>query len=209
MSQGETTGETSGAAEFTEAPFSVTVKVNWRGYDMMVTTRGVTGSEALPRALAAIGWLEDRGAAPTLRAPKIIHEPGLRAADQDFDPWDAPDDEPPAKPTPPTKRGAASADAGSPAEQRLELGKIVTAFKPDGRVGVEMFGVGHKFPDIKALWSPMVATEILQSVGVTLPATGAIEAAVPGVVAVYHLGKEYTTADGKTGRYKDFQRLER
>lgn len=51
----------------TEAPASVTIKVRLRGHDVMLTLRGSSGADVLPKTLAAIDWLEAHGAEPAAR----------------------------------------------------------------------------------------------------------------------------------------------
>lgn len=53
---------------WTEAPASVTVRVQLAGYDTMLTLRGDSGADVLPKLQAAIDWLHDNGAAPTSSA---------------------------------------------------------------------------------------------------------------------------------------------
>ena len=47
-----------------EAPASVTVKVLYRGHDVMFTLRGHDGRTVLGRLDAALTWLEQHGATP-------------------------------------------------------------------------------------------------------------------------------------------------
>lgn len=55
----------SPAPSHVEAPASVTIRTRLRGYDVMLTLRGESGADVLPRTLAALGWLEANGATPT------------------------------------------------------------------------------------------------------------------------------------------------
>lgn len=48
-----------------EAPASVTIRSRLRGYDVMLTLRGESGADVLPRTLAALSWLDANGATPT------------------------------------------------------------------------------------------------------------------------------------------------
>lgn len=48
----------------TEAPASVTVKLAYRGHDVMLTLRGLDGRSVLGRLDAALTWLEQHGATP-------------------------------------------------------------------------------------------------------------------------------------------------
>lgn len=48
-----------------EAPASATIRARLRGYDVMLTLRGDSGADVLPRTLAALAWLEANGGAPT------------------------------------------------------------------------------------------------------------------------------------------------
>lgn len=47
-----------------EAPAAVTVKLAYRGHDVMLTLRGMDGRAVLARLDAALTWLEAHGAAP-------------------------------------------------------------------------------------------------------------------------------------------------
>jgi len=47
-----------------EAPASVTVKVLYRGHDLLFTLRGLDGRSVLGRLDAALTWLEQHGATP-------------------------------------------------------------------------------------------------------------------------------------------------
>lgn len=51
-----------------EAPASVTVKLRYRGHDVMLTLRDATGRDALERLDGALTWLEAHGAAPAAGA---------------------------------------------------------------------------------------------------------------------------------------------
>ena len=48
----------------TEAPASVTVKLAYRGHDVMLTLRGLDGRSVLGRLDVALTWLEQHGATP-------------------------------------------------------------------------------------------------------------------------------------------------
>lgn len=54
----------NGRTATVEAPASVTVRLAYRGRDVMLTLRGATGGEVLGRLDAALTWLEDHGLAP-------------------------------------------------------------------------------------------------------------------------------------------------
>jgi hypothetical protein len=47
---------------WTEAPASINLKFQFKGYDSMLTLRGESGAEVLPKLEAAITWLSDHGA---------------------------------------------------------------------------------------------------------------------------------------------------
>jgi hypothetical protein len=47
---------------WTEAPASVKLKFEFRGFDTMLTLRGESGAEVLPKLEAAITWLGEHGA---------------------------------------------------------------------------------------------------------------------------------------------------
>lgn len=49
---------------WTEAPASVNIKFTFNGYDTMLTLRGDSGADVLPKLQTAIGWLADHGAEP-------------------------------------------------------------------------------------------------------------------------------------------------
>jgi len=51
-------------AALPEAPASVTVKLAYRGRDVMLTLRGLDGRSVLGRLDAALTWLEQHGATP-------------------------------------------------------------------------------------------------------------------------------------------------
>ncbi len=50
---------------WTEAPASVTVRVQLDGYDTMLTLRGESGADVLPKLQAALEWMAAHGAEPT------------------------------------------------------------------------------------------------------------------------------------------------
>ena len=52
---------------WTEAPTSITVKFAIRGFDTMLTLRGESGAEVLPKLQGALDWLQKAGASPTTR----------------------------------------------------------------------------------------------------------------------------------------------
>lgn len=54
----------SDQAALPEAPASVTVKVLYKGFDVLLTLRGHDGRSVLGRLDAALGWLETHGATP-------------------------------------------------------------------------------------------------------------------------------------------------
>lgn len=54
----------SDLATLPEAPASVTVKVLYRGHDVMFTLRGLDGRSVLGRLDVALTWLEQHGATP-------------------------------------------------------------------------------------------------------------------------------------------------
>lgn len=51
---------------WTEAPASVNLKFNFRGFDTMLTLRGESGADVLPKLETAIEWLQGHGAAATV-----------------------------------------------------------------------------------------------------------------------------------------------
>lgn len=57
------------APVWTEAPASVNVRAQLRGFDVMLTLRGDTGRDVLARLGAALDYLEAHGAAPTTARP--------------------------------------------------------------------------------------------------------------------------------------------
>jgi hypothetical protein len=54
-------------SNYTEAPASWTVRYSVNGYDCMLTLRGESGNELLPRAQAALRWLTESGAQPVAK----------------------------------------------------------------------------------------------------------------------------------------------
>ena len=50
---------------WTEAPCSLTIKVNFHGYDTLLTLRGESGADVLPKLTGAIDWLKANGGQPT------------------------------------------------------------------------------------------------------------------------------------------------
>lgn len=54
----------SDLAALPEAPASVTVKVLYKGFDVLLTLRGHDGRSALGRLDAALTWLDGHGATP-------------------------------------------------------------------------------------------------------------------------------------------------
>lgn len=64
-------------ASYTEAPASWNVKYILDGYDCMLTIRGESGSDLLPKTQAAIAWLKEHGAEPTrVSAPSLSNGNG-------------------------------------------------------------------------------------------------------------------------------------
>lgn len=67
--QGETimeeTTEQETTRTWTEAPASVNIKAKIQGYDVMLTLRGESGADVMPKLKTAIDWLINHGAAPT------------------------------------------------------------------------------------------------------------------------------------------------
>jgi len=47
-----------------EAPCSATVRVSWRGHELLLTLRGFDGAATLTRLGRALDWLEVQGATP-------------------------------------------------------------------------------------------------------------------------------------------------
>lgn len=47
---------------WTEAPTSATIKFEFHGFDTLLTLRGESGAEVLPKLEAAITWLSEHGA---------------------------------------------------------------------------------------------------------------------------------------------------
>ena len=60
---GENTEQT--ARTWTEAPASVNIKARVQGYDVMITLRGESGADVMPKLKSAIDWLINNGAAAT------------------------------------------------------------------------------------------------------------------------------------------------
>ena len=52
-----------------EAPCSATVRVNWRGHELLLTLRGFDGAATLTRLGRALDWLEGQGATPASGKP--------------------------------------------------------------------------------------------------------------------------------------------
>lgn len=67
----------STALQLPEAPASVTVKVMYRGFDVMLTLRDIDGRAALGKLDAALGWFEAHGATP---APTYNSRPARQGA---------------------------------------------------------------------------------------------------------------------------------
>jgi len=86
---------------WTEAPASVNIKFQFEGYDTMLTLRGDSGADVLPKLRDAIGWLDDHGADPTQKAaggndsggskpePNVcpIHHVAMRRREKNGDVW--------------------------------------------------------------------------------------------------------------------------
>lgn len=62
-----------------EAPAAATIRARLRGYDVMLTLRGESGADVLPRTLAALSWLEANGGAPTAEPGKRTGGPSAPA----------------------------------------------------------------------------------------------------------------------------------
>lgn len=56
-------------AALPEAPAAATVRVAWRGYDVLLTVRDHDGRRVLSRLDAALAWLEANGGAPGGASP--------------------------------------------------------------------------------------------------------------------------------------------
>ena len=52
---------------WTEAPASTTIRFALEGYDCMLTLRGESGADVLPKVQMAIEWLKKTNAEPTTR----------------------------------------------------------------------------------------------------------------------------------------------
>lgn len=62
-----------------EAPASWNVKYLLNGYDCMLTIRGESGAELLPKTLKALEWLTANGAEPTRISPATYNGNGTAA----------------------------------------------------------------------------------------------------------------------------------
>jgi len=86
--------------------------------------------------------------------------------------------------------------------QTLDAARVIVIPQPDGRIKIEFYEDGHKFPDLKTTWKADQVAGLLKHVtshDVTKPADLALPCRV-----YYTLGKEYTSAQtGQTGNYKD------
>jgi len=84
---------------WTEAPASVNIKFSLDGYDTMLTLRGDSGADVLPKLQAAIGWLAEQGAETTASSngngasgeteAKVcpIHHVAMRRREKNGDVW--------------------------------------------------------------------------------------------------------------------------
>jgi hypothetical protein len=82
---------------WTEAPASINIKFIFDGYDTMLTLRGESGAEVLPKLKDAIGWLAEHGAQPNDYAsgngsePEThvcpIHHVAMRRREKQGDVW--------------------------------------------------------------------------------------------------------------------------
>lgn len=113
---------------------------------------------------------------------------------------------------------AARAPEPAPVQQAAASGAlsvIVNRYevKPEvnDRVTILFYAEGHKYADVRcAKWQLQRARELLAGVAPTIDLTrpADVTMAAPGWRVVYTLGKEFVSESGKTGQYKDVQRVE-
>lgn len=78
--------QTTQTPTYTEAPASFCVKLQSpSGFDCMLTLRGVSGAELLPRAEAALAWATDHGYTPTTNGHNCGGGTGTPKADAPAD----------------------------------------------------------------------------------------------------------------------------
>lgn len=166
-----------------EAPVSATVKVAWRGYDVLYTTRGHTGGEVLVALDKALTWFEEHGGKP---APTNGYTNGNGHA------------APVAAPTQPAQ--PSGGEIGYHDCEWYEIGankgQPVCGFWRSNRDYAEISLIGHE--RIAQFMDPL-----------NLPTALAIEKYMTPLRVHYKLGKERPAKDGKPpSRYQDVTRVE-
>lgn len=178
----KTPGYTAPNALFVEqeAPISITVKVALAGpsgatYDTLLSVRGASGDFVLSRLNSALAIIEEAGGGSTL--------------------FDRPTGGSQVKPG--TQSALRQTEESADGLQVSHIVKVATKPRMDGKLEVGFFEAGHKFPDLRAFWTPDQAAVELGGI-VHIPESGLCE--VPAACLVYWtLGQP--KPDGK--RYKD------
>lgn len=172
-----------------EAPVSATVKVLWRGYDVLYTTRGHTGGETLVALDKALTWFEDHGGKPTNGYANGNGHAAAVAGGQLMN-----------------VGGAMEGQAAATACNRIK----VNVAEPDGKIKVEFWRDGtdppRKYPEESVLWAADRVAKLLDGIGLT---TNPANHALP-VMVHYTIGRERPAKQDGTpgGRYHDITRLE-
>lgn len=179
------TSETTTVQTLPEAPVSATVKVAWRGYDVLYTTRGHTGADVLTALDKALTWFEGHGGKPGGYAGTNGH----------------------AAPAAAQNGGGAEGQAAATDCNRIK----VNVAEPDGKIKVEFWRDGtdppRKYAEESVSWSADRVTALLSPIGLTADPKN--HAGFP-VRVHYTIGRERPPkADGSAGgRYHDVTRLE-
>lgn len=187
MSNDTTTVQTT----LPEAPVSATVKVLWRGYDVLYTTRGHTGADVLGGLDKALTWFEDHGGTPTngYMGTGAGGHASAPAANGD---------------------GAYTAgghEGGVTYTARYVVQPEIKGGKPTGKTILEFWNDDRKFSEHRVTAGPARVTALI---GLPEDAQGTLTTFEQPCKVIWTWGKERPNKeDGSPGgRYQDVQRVE-
>lgn len=171
-----------------EAPVSATVKVAWRGYDVLYTTRGHTGGEVLVALDKAMTWFEDHGGKP---APTNGYTNGNGHA----------------APAAAQNGAAATGDGGVTYTARYVVQPEIKGGKPTGKTILEFWNDDRKFSEHRVVASPARVTALI---GLPEDAQGTLTTFEQPCKILWTYGKERPPRDDGSpgGRYQDVQHVE-
>lgn len=168
-----------------EAPVSATVKVAWRGYDVLYTTRGHTGGEVLVALDKAMTWFEEHGGKPAPHGNAGTNGHGHAA---------------------PATNGNGQAATGDAAG--VTDAEWVTVNVPkDGKIRVEFWRTGREYAEENVVRTAEALAPLLESIG--LSTTPGEHKPLP-VRVHWTRGRERLNKDGTPSgkHYHDVTRLE-